>query len=150
MAIVLENDVKKLVNVESRRPIRVVSIPIRSAGNLNLTISDIHRCICEKAIVKEILDDGNLLRLDLANYNLDNNEIIRAKKQEAEAKAEAAEKAAKEAEEKEKAEKARALAAEKAAEEREAKLKADKEAADKAKQAAQQKPADVPKVEEKK
>src|SRR5574344_638735 len=77
MAKVLEkNDLKK-VNIQvNGRPIIGLSTKYPLRGNLDnvkLKVTDIQKCIIGRAYVDEILTDGTLLRLDLSNYNLDNN-----------------------------------------------------------------------------
>lgn len=64
----------KKVNIYTRMPITVLKFPI--SGNvlgITLEVEDICKCICSKAKVDEILEDGSIVRLDLANYNKDNS-----------------------------------------------------------------------------
>ena len=78
---ILDSKDTKLVNVYTRSPIRSMSgLPIRSSTrSIKLSISDIHACIIAKAKVEEVLIDGSVLILNLANYNKDNNAEIKAK-----------------------------------------------------------------------
>ena len=78
---ILDSKDTKLVNVYTRSPIRSMSgLPIRSSTrSIKLSISDIHACIIAKAKVEEVLIDGSVLILNLANYNKDNNADIKAK-----------------------------------------------------------------------
>lgn len=43
---------------------------------MELDEDDIFRCICGKAIVEELLDNGKFLPLTLSNYNKDNNNNV--------------------------------------------------------------------------
>lgn len=88
MAILNSKDTK-LVNVYTRSPIRSMSgIPIRSSiRSIKLTISDIHACIIAKARVEEVLIDGSVISLNLANYNKDNNAELKIKLESKEVKA---------------------------------------------------------------
>lgn len=71
---------KKRVNVKIAGPIYTVKPPIvRTMIDVELSIGDIRNCICAKATVEEILDNGKLLRLNLYNYNKDNNPKKKAK-----------------------------------------------------------------------
>lgn len=107
---ILDGSVIKKVNITTNRPItRVVKVPIR--GNIfgaHLTINEIRGCIMGHGIVDEILSDKSLVRLDLTNYNMDNEAALQAGK-------------TKEQDTKE------ALEAQKAAAEEEARVKAEAE-----------------------
>ena len=72
----------KKVNIYTNRLITALSVPIR--GNVNaatLTTQQIFNCLCQKAIVDEILEDGTLVRLDMANYDKENDKEMQAKKE---------------------------------------------------------------------
>lgn len=73
---------KKRVNVKiGRSCYGVLSLtpPIyRTAMGIELTESDIQRCLWAKAVVEEILPDGTIVPLNLSNFNKDNG----GKKQE--------------------------------------------------------------------
>ena len=129
---------KKLVNVYTKSPIRLKSIPIRSdAKHIYLDPEDIKTCIMQKGRVEEILDDGKILPLNFTNYNTDNNAAIRqaVREQEAAAKARIEQEEARAKQNKAKAEaekkaKEKAEAERKAAEEKaaaEAEKKAEEE-----------------------
>lgn len=67
---------KKRVNVKiGRHCYGVLSVtpPIyRTAMGIELTESDIQRCLWAKAVVEEILPDGTIVPLTLSNYDKDN------------------------------------------------------------------------------
>lgn len=65
---------KKRVNVKITSPVFNVIPPItRTLLDVEMSTGDIRNCICSKARVEEILDNGKLLVLNLYNYNKDNN-----------------------------------------------------------------------------
>ena len=68
---------KKRVNVKiGRNCYGVLSVtpPIyRTAMGIELTESDIQRCLWAKAVVEEILPDGSIIPLGFDNFNKDNN-----------------------------------------------------------------------------
>lgn len=135
---VLDGSVIKKVNIATNRPItRVVKVPIR--GNIfgaHLTINEIRGCIMGHGIVDEILSDKSLVRLDLTNYNMDNEAALQAgktKEQDTKAALEAQKAAAEEeARVKAEAELEAKKAEEKAKAQAEADAKAKKEAEEKA------------------
>ena len=65
----------KTVKVIPKKPLLGIRrTPINSCiENIELTIEEIRSCIMQKALVDEYLIDGSLLRLDLSNYNTDND-----------------------------------------------------------------------------
>lgn len=66
----------KKVNIYPKNPITSVNPPIRTAiRNVTKPISDIRRCIIEKAYVEEVLPDGETIVLDFTNYNKNNFHI---------------------------------------------------------------------------
>lgn len=77
----------KKVNVKISGPIYSVKPPIqRNVMGIMLSPGDIRNCICSKAIVEEILDNGDVIRLDLYNYNKNNNPKKEKKQQKPETK----------------------------------------------------------------
>lgn len=69
----------KLVDVESRFPITVRQIPVPIMGNIyntKMTTDQIFDCICARAVVREVLPNGERLILTLANYDKDNTPKI--------------------------------------------------------------------------
>ena len=74
MSRILDENTTKVVNIEARSLITATHIPIRQ-GNFfgaTLRIKEIRGCIMQKGIVDEVLSTGKLVRLDLTNYNTDN------------------------------------------------------------------------------
>lgn len=70
----------KIVNIATRVPIRVLNVPIRgNVRKITMSVEDIFKCICQKAEVDEVLSNGKLLRLDLANYDKVNEPVVEAK-----------------------------------------------------------------------
>lgn len=71
----------KKVNIEVKVPIRSLRMPL-SVGkyyNVEMSPSDIFKCICGRALVDEVLSNGTTLRLDLKNYNKDNDVPVQVK-----------------------------------------------------------------------
>jgi len=67
----------KVINLYTRAPITALSVPIRgTAMGLHLHVKDIFKCMCQKAVIDEVLKDGSLVRLDMANYNTNNEPVI--------------------------------------------------------------------------
>ena len=63
----------KKVNIYPTRPIITVNPPIRSTvKGVTKPVADIRSCILARAIVEEIMEDGNVINLDLNNYDKDN------------------------------------------------------------------------------
>ena len=143
--MLLSNDANKRVNLVASNYIRGLSDagPIRGVvDNIELSVQNIFMCLCDRASVEEILDDGSLLKLGFDNYNKDNNLIIRERiKAEAKAKQDAAvEQARKDAEEakaKQEAEEAAIVQARKEAEKAAAEQARKEAAEEKAKQEAE-------------
>lgn len=132
---------KKKINVYAKMPFCYGKGVIR--GNMNniiLDIEGIRQLILAKNIVDEILPDGKLLRLDLTNYNTNNDPAEKARIEAAKAAAEAArieaERKAKEEAERIAQEEAIKAEAEKAAKEEAIKKAAEDEAAREARAAA--------------
>lgn len=124
----LDKDFEKRVNLAvTGRAISGVSTGVALRGNLDnikMKVRDIRTCLCGKAQVTEILNNGTLLKLDFANYDKDNNEVLNKQAEEKHQ----AELEAKKAEELAKAKKAEeeALAKKKAEEEKAKKAEAQK------------------------
>lgn len=80
----------KVVNIYPSCPILSTNPPIRSVMNKVLKpVEDIRKCIIARAIVEEILNNGDIIRLDLFNYDKDNNpkeevkvEVVEQKEEE--------------------------------------------------------------------
>lgn len=66
----------KIVNMVANIPVRSVK-PMRYGSYVKdeMSVEDIFKCICGRAIVDEVLKDGTLVRLDLNNYNTDNEPV---------------------------------------------------------------------------
>ena len=65
---------KKRVNIKIVEPVFSVKPPIlRTLMNVEMSTGDIRNCLCSKAVVEEILDNGRIVLLNLYNYNKDNN-----------------------------------------------------------------------------
>ena len=132
---------KKKINVYAKMPFSYGKGIIRgNMNNITLDIEGIRRLILAKNIVDEILPNGELLRLDLTNYNLNNDPAEKARIEAAKAAAEAArieaEHKAKEEAERIAKEEAIKAEAEKAAKEEAIKKAAEDEAAREARAAA--------------
>ena len=67
----------KIVNMVANIPVRSVK-PMRYGSYVKdeMSVEDIFKCICGRAIVDEVLKDGTLVRLDLSNYNTDNEPVV--------------------------------------------------------------------------
>lgn len=66
----------KTVNVNATIPIRDITPPMRGVyTNIKMTISDILKCLCRRAIVEEVLADGTTVRLTMKNFR-DNNSYL--------------------------------------------------------------------------
>ena len=64
----------KTVNIYPRTPITTLNPPIRGiVRNVVKSTKEIRECIIARAVVEEVLSDGNTLILDFSNYNKDNN-----------------------------------------------------------------------------
>jgi sorbitol-specific phosphotransferase system component IIBC len=64
----------KKVNIYPKNPITTVNPVIRTTTlRVSKPVEDIRKCIIARAMVDEVLDDGTTLRLDLNNYDKDNN-----------------------------------------------------------------------------
>ena len=64
----------KLVNIYPSMPITSLKIPLRTrVTNIRMDCESIRKCIIANAIVEEVLDDNSVIRLNLSNYNKNNN-----------------------------------------------------------------------------
>lgn len=64
----------KKVNVYPTMPITTVNPSIRGRMlRVNMTVENIYKCLIAHATVEEILNNGNIIRLTMANYAKDNN-----------------------------------------------------------------------------
>lgn len=64
----------KVVNVYPNKAITSINPPIRSkVMKVTMPITNIRKCIIERAIVDEVLPDGRTIRLDFTNYDKDNS-----------------------------------------------------------------------------
>lgn len=128
---------KKKINVYAKIPFCYGNGVIRgNMNNITLDIEGIRRLILAKNIVDEILPNGELLRLDLTNYNLNNDPAEKARIEAAKAARIEAERKAKEEAERIAKEEAIKAEAEKAAKEEAIKKAAEDEAAREARAAA--------------
>jgi len=82
----------KIVNIKATIPVRDVTPPISGTRtNIKMTLSDILKCLCRRAIVEQVLSDGSTVRLTTKNFRDDFEAKLQediAKKVEAEKKAE--------------------------------------------------------------
>ena len=82
---------KKKINIYAKMPFSYGKGIIRgNMNNITLDIEGIRQLILAKNIVDEILPNGELLRLDLTNYNTNNDPAEKARIEAAKAAAEAA------------------------------------------------------------
>lgn len=64
------NNFKKRVNIYPSMPITRLNPPIRSSvKNVVKSVEDIRTCLMDRAIVEEILPNGEIVRLNISNYN---------------------------------------------------------------------------------
>ena len=64
----------KLVNIYPSMPITSLRIPLRTrVTNITMDCESIRKCIIANAIVEEVLEDNSVIRLNLSNYNKNNN-----------------------------------------------------------------------------
>lgn len=125
---------KKKINVYAKMPFFYGNAIIRgNMNNITLDIEVIRQLILAKNIVDEILPNGELLRLDLTNYNINNDPAEKARIEAARIEAE---RKAKEEAERIAKEEAIKAEAEKAAKEEAIKKAAEDEAAREARAAA--------------
>lgn len=85
--------VTKTVNIKANIPVRDVTPPIYGVRNgIKMTLGDILKCLCKRAIIDEVLSDGSTVRLNTKNFRLDfeaelQKKIAAEKKAEEDAKA---------------------------------------------------------------
>lgn len=64
----------KRVNIDAPTAIRALNPPLLGkANNIIMSTGDILKCLCKRAKVYEVLPDGTTIRLNMANYYLDNS-----------------------------------------------------------------------------
>lgn len=64
---------QKKVNIYPQRPITTINPPIRSTiKGVYMPIDIIRECIINRAIVEEVLDNGEVVNLDFTNFDKDN------------------------------------------------------------------------------
>lgn len=64
---------QKKVNIYPQRPITTINPPIRSTiKGVHMPIDIIRECIINRAIVEEVLDNGEVVNLDFTNFDKDN------------------------------------------------------------------------------
>lgn len=62
----------KIVNINARIPVKTVSPPIYGVKNgIEMSISDILKCLTRRAIVHQVLSDGSLIQLTTKNFRED-------------------------------------------------------------------------------
>lgn len=67
--------ITKKCQIRATAPITCFSVPIIGNTKLDLTSEEIYKCLCAKAEVLEILENGKTINLDFTNYNRDNSII---------------------------------------------------------------------------
>ena len=73
----------KLVNIYPSMPITSLRIPLRTrVTNITMDCESIRKCIIANAIVEEVLEDNSVIRLNLSNYNKNNNPTNVSRKSE--------------------------------------------------------------------
>ena len=62
----------KIVNINARIPVKTVAPPIYGVKNgIEMTISDILKCLTRRAIVHQVLSDGSTIQLTTKNFRED-------------------------------------------------------------------------------
>ena len=62
----------KIVNINARIPVKTVSPPIYGVKNgVEMSISDILKCLTRRAIIHQVLSDGSLIQLTTKNFRDD-------------------------------------------------------------------------------
>lgn len=75
----MNNETRKLVNITPTSAITSTNPPIRGkVRGVRMRIVDIRKCIMARAKVEEVLPDGEVITLTLANYNKDNIAAVKA------------------------------------------------------------------------
>lgn len=60
---------KRRCQINAIYPITCFTVPIVGHTELKLTTDEIYKCLCAKAEVTEILEDGKMVSLDFSNYD---------------------------------------------------------------------------------
>ena len=60
---------KRRCQINAIYPITCFTVPIIGHTELKLTTDEIYKCLCAKAEVTEILEDGKMVSLDFSNYD---------------------------------------------------------------------------------
>lgn len=69
---------RKKVNIKTTVALRNFTPPLYGTYNgVYLTSGEILSCLCKRAIVDEVLDDGTLVRLNMSNYYTDNSHLMK-------------------------------------------------------------------------
>lgn len=69
----------KRVNVTTVVAVRNTNPPIcGTLKNVEMSIGDILKCLCKRALVEEILPDGSIVKLNLNNYYMDHTPMVAA------------------------------------------------------------------------
>ena len=67
---ITRNTMVKKVNIIARLPVRTLYPPIHGTYEcINLSPTNILKCLLHKAYVEEVLEDGSTLELNMQNYN---------------------------------------------------------------------------------
>lgn len=75
----------KTVNVNATIPIRNITPPMYGKyTNIRMTVSDILKCLCRRAIVEEVLSDGTTVRLNMKNFRDDHSSLVKNTEEQAE------------------------------------------------------------------
>lgn len=75
----------KTVNVNATIPIRNITPPMYGKyTNIKMTVSDILKCLCRRAIVEEVLSDGTTVRLNMKNFRDDHSHLVKDAEREVE------------------------------------------------------------------
>ena len=70
------NNNTKVVNIYPSFPITTIKPAIYSSvRNVTKSFDEIRECLISKARVEEVLEDKNIIKLDLSNYNRNNTKI---------------------------------------------------------------------------
>ena len=67
------NNMTKIVNINARFPIKSITPPIYGTlTNVEMSTSNILKCLMRHAIIEEVLPDGSTIPLNYKNYYTDN------------------------------------------------------------------------------
>ena len=86
MATIRPNNSKviktKIVNINARIPVKTTTPPIYGVKNgIEMSISDILKCLTRRAIVHQVLSDGSTVQLTTKNFREDFEAQLQVKKQ---------------------------------------------------------------------